>query len=94
MVKNLDVRVEVAYIELRRNLTIYFSLLLLSFIAATSLVVYGLLYYNTGLGRAWSAVVIFLLFIKLGYDAVEDMKRRYRQFKVDNALNDAMMKDI
>ncbi len=94
MVKDLDVRVEIAYRELKRNFTIYFSLLLLAFIAATSLVIYGIFYYNNGLGRVWSAVVILLLFIKLGYDAIKNMRQRYREFKEEHELTDKMLLDL
>lgn len=88
---NLDIKMEIAYRELKRSIYLYFSLMLFAFIAVVSFLIYGLLNWYIPLVRIWSIIVVVMLFLKLGYDAIEDIKRRYQEFKEENDLTDKKM---
>jgi positive regulator of sigma E activity len=91
---DLDIKMKIAYREFKRRIVIYFSLMLLAFIAVISFIVYGLFFHYTGLVKVWTAIVIFLLFLKLGFDAIEDMKRQFKEFKEENDVTDRMLRGL
>jgi hypothetical protein len=83
MVRDLDIKVRWAYLNLKRKIELQFTLYLIALLLATSLIIANFVYDNPLL-KIWSVILVILLFVKIGYDSVETMRREYADFRTDH----------
>jgi hypothetical protein len=94
MVKYLGLRVKYAYIRLKRNLALYFTLWFLALLAAVSLIITSIFLPNDSPVKIWSSILVIILFIKLSYDVYLSMRTRYDNFKEKYDQTDRSLRDL
>ena len=90
----LDVRIKLAYMHLKRRIALYFTLWILALLAGVSLLVAGIFYQYSIVLKLWSTLLVVLLFIKLGYDAILNMRNQYTTFKQQSGVTDNALRKI
>ena len=94
MVRDLDVRIKYAYLRLKRNLALYFTLWFLALLAAVSLVIDSIFIPNNSSLRVWSSLLVILLFIKLSYDVYTNMRNQYEAWKEAHKQTDSTLRKL
>ena len=94
MVKYLDIKIKLAYLHFKRRIALYFTLWVLALLAGVSLLIAGIFYQYSLVLKLWSTLLVVLLFIKLGYDAILNMKNQYEGFKETDGLTDEHQRNI
>ncbi len=81
MARYLDIKIKLAYMHFKRKIALYFTLWILALLAGVSLLVAGIFYQGSTVLKLWSTILVVLLFIKLGYDAILNMRHQYDSFR-------------
>ena len=91
----IDVKLRYSYARLRRKIEIYFTLWFLALLAGVSLVVDSIFVSNDALPlKLWSILLVVLLALKLSYDASNNAKKQYMEFKQENKLPESTLKQL
>ena len=94
MVKNIDIKIRLAYIHLKKKIALYLVLWLVALFAGAGLLIASLFYPSNILLKSWSVILVLLVFIKLGYDVAADMKEKYETFKDQNKVTDSTLRQL
>ena len=94
MVKYLGIKIELAYIDLKNKLALYYTLWLLALLAGMTLVIAGIFAKSGEILKLWSVILVILLFIKVSYDAVLNMNKEYTRFKEEHQVTDDLLRKI
>lgn len=94
MVRNVDIKIKLAYIHLKKKIALYLVLWLVALFAGAGLLVMSVFYPSSVVLKFWSVILVLLVFIKLGYDVAADMKEKYETFKDQNNLSGHDLKNI
>lgn len=90
----MDIKVKYAYLRLKRNLALYFTLWFLALLAAVSLVIDSIFIPNNSSLKLWSSLLVILLFVKLSYDVYINMRGQYETWKQQNDQTDASLRKL
>ena len=94
MARDINIKIRLAYINFKYRVAFYFTLWVLALLAALSLIIAGIFYQGSTTLKLWSAVLVILIFVKLGYDVHLNMRRQYERFKEMNHLPGPSLKDL
>jgi hypothetical protein len=94
VVRNVDIKIKLAYLHLKKRIALYLVLWLVALVAGAGLLVGSMFYPSSIVLRFWSVILVLLVFIKLGYDVAADMKEKYETFKDQNNVTDRTLKNI
>lgn len=89
----MDVRIRYSYARLKRKIGIYFTLWFLALLAGVSLVIDSI-YLSTDPLKLWSIMLVVILTVKLSYDASNNAKKQYVDFKEENNISDIALKKL
>ena len=86
--------IRVAYIRLKRKLTIFFTLWFLAILLSVTLVISSFFVFNNFVLKLWAIILVLMMSVKVAYDTATGMKREYEQFKEDTGHTDSSLKTL